>query len=114
LCGVIFERDIKKLMQHAGQLFESINEIVQSIFGALSRESVQHAGRLADLPISLFSFAFGVHWRMLFASVRCIAEAADTHAITVFYVLTKVLGLRFHHWRWVSHLLSDNQKSDRA
>jgi hypothetical protein len=49
---------------------------------------------------------------MPLGSVRYIAEATDTPATTVFYILTKVLGLRFCHWRWVPDLLSDDQKAD--
>jgi hypothetical protein len=48
------------------------------------------------------------------ASFRCNAEAAHTPAPTVFYILTKVLSLRFRHWQCVPHLLSEDQKADRA
>jgi hypothetical protein len=48
------------------------------------------------------------------ASVRCIAEATRTSATTIGYILTKVLGLRFHQWRWASRLMSSNQKSNGA
>jgi hypothetical protein len=51
---------------------------------------------------------------MPLVSVRCIAKVTHTSATTVFYILTEVLGLRFRHWRWVTHLLSYNQKVDRA
>jgi hypothetical protein len=76
---------------------------------------------LADSPISVFSFKFRMHSRrchlplfdalpMPLASVRCIADATHIPATIVFSILTEVLGLRFHHWRWVSHLISDDQK----
>jgi hypothetical protein len=52
--------------------------------------------------------------RIPLAYVRCIAKAAYTPVTTVFYILTEGLVLRFHHWRWVPHLLSDDQKPDRA
>jgi hypothetical protein len=51
---------------------------------------------------------------MALASVRCIAEATHTPAITLFYILTGVLGVRFRHWRWVPHFLSDDQKADKG
>jgi histone-lysine N-methyltransferase SETMAR len=33
---------------------------------------------------------------------------------TVFYILTQVLNLKFRHWRWLPHLLSDDQKVARV
>jgi hypothetical protein len=51
---------------------------------------------------------------MPLALVRCITEATYTPATTVFPILTEVVGLRFRHWRWVPHLISDDQQFDRA
>jgi histone-lysine N-methyltransferase SETMAR len=47
-------------------------------------------------------------------SVRTIAASTGYESSTVFYVLTQVLHLKFRHWRWIPHLLSDAQKVARV
>jgi hypothetical protein len=47
------------------------------------------------------------------ASIRTLAEATGYTLSTVFFVLSEVLGLKFRHWGWVPHLLTDDQKVER-
>ena len=47
-------------------------------------------------------------------SVRSIAELTGYEPSTVFSILTQVLHLKFRHWRWTPHSLSDDQKVARV
>jgi hypothetical protein len=43
-------------------------------------------------------------------SVRQLAEIYHYSPSTVFYVLTFVLRLKFQHWKWIPHFLSNDDK----
>jgi hypothetical protein len=75
-------------------------------------EDARSTDRLPDFRIQLRIQS--VVEELPLASVRCIAEARRTPKSTVFYILTELLALRFHHWQWVPHLVSDGQKADKA
>jgi hypothetical protein len=81
----------------------------------MSRESVEDARRTRQSP------DFSVQLRIQsaleeipLAFVRCSAEATQTPATILFCVLTKALGLGFCHSRSAPHLVSDDQKANRA
>jgi hypothetical protein len=72
----------------------------QSRHSLMGREYVEDArrtGRRSDFGIQL-RIQSGLE-ELPHASVRCSVEAMSTPALTVFYILTEVLGLRFRHWR---------------
>jgi hypothetical protein len=105
-----------KLVELCGNDALSYSEVCywsQQFF--IGRESVEDAKRThrpSDFSIQLRIQS--AHEEMPHASVPCITEARYTPATTMFYILTGALCLRFRHWRWVPHLLSDDQKVDRA
>jgi hypothetical protein len=77
----------------------------------MGREYVEDARRTGRPP----DFSVQLRIQNVFdegplTSVRCSAEVTHTLATTVFSIWAEVFGPRLRHWRWVPHVLSDNQK----
>jgi hypothetical protein len=81
----------------------------------MGRESVEDARRTGRPPISVFSFEFRVHSRRCHLPLFDVLPTPDTLLQqSCFPFIREILDLRFRHWRWVPHLLSEDQRTDRA
>jgi hypothetical protein len=104
----IFHRDglrcqqiyLKLLELYGRDALSDSQESYRSREFLMYRENVENARRTGQ-PVD-----FGAQLRVQtvfeerpFASARCIAEAKHIPAMTVFYTLAEVLGLKFRHGR---------------
>jgi hypothetical protein len=80
---------------------------------AQGREQVEDARRSGRLPDFICDSRIqAMPEEMSIASVQQLAEICRCSPSTVFYVLTFVFRMKFRHWKWIPHFLSDgeNQK----
>jgi len=106
----------EKLVQHFGTEALSYSEVCYWMREfARGREQVEDARRSGRPPDFIcHSRIQAALEEMPNASVRQLAEISHYSPSTVFYVLTFVLRLKFRHWKWIPHFLSDDDKKKRV
>jgi hypothetical protein len=105
-----------KLVDHHGDKTLSYPDVSDSVRQFRMRQEAVEDSRRSGRPPD-----FQTHFRIEGAfkaspnaSVRDIRQTAGIALSTAFYVLSQVLHLEFHNWRWVPHKLSDDQKRRRV